>query len=60
MFVQSVAICTVLYQLANVREPAWAVITKITVVWVAVIVTVLSGLGYMGKTRRLLMTHERD
>jgi len=54
MFTQSVAICTVLYQLANVRQPTWAVITKITVVWVAVIVTAVTGLAYIGKARRLL------
>ncbi len=60
MFVQSVAICTVLYQLANVTQPTWAVITKITVVWVAVIVTILSGLGYVSKTRKLLTSDEKD
>jgi len=54
MFVQSVAICTVLYQLANVRQPTWAVVTKIAVVWLAVIVTVVSGLTYIGKARKLL------
>ncbi|MHC4295515.1 MAG: CDP-alcohol phosphatidyltransferase family protein [Planctomycetota bacterium] len=60
MFVQSVTICMVLYQLANVTQPAWAVITKITVVWVAVIVTVLSGLAYVGKARKLLIANEQD
>lgn len=60
MFVQSVAICTVLYQMANVTQPAWAVITKITVVWLAVIVTVLSGLAYIGKTRRLMVSDGQD
>ncbi len=55
MFVQSVAICTVLYQLANVTTPAWAVITKIVVVWLAVIVTVLSGLVYINKAGKLLL-----
>jgi CDP-diacylglycerol--glycerol-3-phosphate 3-phosphatidyltransferase len=60
MFVQSVAICTVLYQLANVRYPLWAVITKITVVWVAVIVTALTGLAYIGKARKLLGGDGKD
>jgi len=60
MFVQSVAICTVLYQLANVRQPAWAVVTKIVVVWLAVIVTVASGLGYIGKARKLLRGDGQD
>jgi len=54
MFVQSVAICTVLYQLANVPGRAWAVWVKIIVVWLAVTVTLLSGLAYIGKARRLL------
>jgi len=54
MFVQSVAICTVLYQLANVPAAPWAVYVKLAVVWLAVIVTVLSGLAYIGRARRLL------
>jgi len=58
MFVQSVTVCTVLYQLANVRAPAWAVITKISVVWLAVIVTVGSGLFYVGKAREALLGDE--
>ncbi|GAH77141.1 unnamed protein product, partial [marine sediment metagenome] len=58
--VQSVAICTVLYQLANVTQPRWAVITKIAVVWLALVVTVLSGLAYVGKTRRLLTGNGQD
>ncbi len=60
MFVQSVAICTVLYQMVNVSQPAWAVIVKIAVVWLAVIVTVVSGLAYIGKTRRLLRSDGKD
>ena len=60
MFIQSVTVCTVLYQLANVRMPAWAVITKITVVWLAVIVTVASGLFYVGKAREVLRGDEVD
>ncbi len=58
MFVQSVAICTVLYQLANVRPAPWAVWTKLILVWLAVIVTVLSGLAYIGKARKLLLSDE--
>ena len=54
MFVQSLAICTILYQEANLRETPWAIYTKIILVWLAVIVTVLSGLAYLGKTRRVL------
>lgn len=58
MTAQSVAICTVLYQLANVSQPAWAVITKVVVVWLAVIVTVGTGLAYAGRARRLLSGDE--
>jgi CDP-diacylglycerol--glycerol-3-phosphate 3-phosphatidyltransferase len=54
MFVQSVAICTVLFQLANVPTATWAVYFKVTLVWLAVAVTVFSALAYVGKTRRLM------
>ena len=54
MFVQSVAICTVLYQLANVTGRLWAVYVKVILIWLAVAVTVLSGLAYVGKARRLM------
>lgn len=54
MFLQSIAICTVLYQMANVRGPDWAVYVKVTVVWLAVAATVLSGLVYVSKARGLL------
>ena len=55
MLTQSIAICTVIYQLANVSRPNWAVAVKLTVVWVSVIVTVLSGLAYVRKARRLIL-----
>ena len=58
MFIQSVAICVVLYQLANVRTPPWAVILKIAMVWLAVAATVLSGVAYLSKARRLLTGDE--
>jgi len=58
MFLQSVAICVVLYQVANVPDPAWAVYTKIISVWVAVIATVLSGFAYIGQARKLLTSDE--
>ncbi len=60
MLIQSVAICTVLYQMANFNGPArqvppvWTVVTKIVVIWAALIATVLSGLVYMSKARKLL------
>ena len=58
MFVQSVAICTILYQLANLREAAWAIWLKVALVWLAVAVTVFSALAYVGKTRRLMSMEE--
>lgn len=54
MFLQSVAICTVLYQLANLPHTQWAICMKIVSMWFAVIVTVGSGFAYVGKARRLL------
>jgi phosphatidylglycerophosphate synthase len=60
MFVQSVAICTILYQLANLPDARWAVITKLVTVWLAVVVTVVSGLAYVGRAARLLRENEGD
>ncbi|MFP4141529.1 MAG: CDP-alcohol phosphatidyltransferase family protein [Planctomycetota bacterium] len=54
MFVQSVTICVVLYQLANVQTPLWAVWLKISLVWLTVVVTLLSGLLYVGRARKVL------
>ena len=54
MLLQSIAICTVLYQLANIPDAPWAVVTKIVTVWIAVIVTAATGLAYIGRTMRLL------
>ena len=54
MFVQSFAICTVLYQQANLYHAHWAVVMKVIVVWLAVIATVVSGLGYVRQTVKLL------
>ncbi len=58
MFVQSFAICTALYQQANVTTPMWAVYMKVICVWLAVIVTLLSGLSYLNKARGLLMSSD--
>lgn len=54
MFVQSVAIVTILIQLAWVPTDAWGIITKLISVWLTVIVTVLSGLSYICQARHLL------
>ena len=58
MFVQSVAIGTVLYQVANVPDAVWAVWVKVIAVWVSVIVTVFSGFVYIGQARDLLTSDE--
>ncbi len=55
MLVQSVTICTVLYQLANVQQPLWGVWLKVSLVWLTTIVTVLSGFMYVGRARKLLI-----
>ncbi len=60
MFVQSVAICTVLYQLANVRYEPWAIYTKVSLVWLALVATVVSGLFYLGGIRRAMRSDEHD
>jgi CDP-diacylglycerol--glycerol-3-phosphate 3-phosphatidyltransferase len=54
MIVQLVAIGTVLFQLANVTQPLWAVWLKVILVWLSVAVTVLSGLTYVHKAADLL------
>jgi len=59
MFIQSVAICTVLYQLANVQGPPWATVVKVSIVWTAVAVTVFSGLISIAKARALMRSDER-
>ena len=56
MFLQSVAICTVIYQIANVPTAPWAVYTKLITVWVSLVATVVSGLAYIGKARKLLVS----
>jgi CDP-diacylglycerol--glycerol-3-phosphate 3-phosphatidyltransferase len=55
MFVQSLAICTVLFQLANLPQTPWAVYLKIALVWLAAVVTIVSGLVYVGRARKLLV-----
>ena len=54
MALQSVAICMVLFQLANYPDLKFLVYSKVALVWAAMIVTVLSGLVYVGKARQLL------
>ena len=60
MFVQSVAICTVLYQLANVQGRPWAIYTKVILVWLSLLTTVVSGLFYLGGIRRAMRSDDHD
>ncbi|MFP4054960.1 MAG: CDP-alcohol phosphatidyltransferase family protein [Phycisphaerae bacterium] len=55
MFIQSVTICTILFQLANVWQPLWAVWVKAGLVWLTVGVTVFSGFVYVGRSRKLMV-----
>ena len=59
MFVQSVAICVILYQMAFLQGVLWAVWTKVIAVWAATLVTVLSGLGYAKQSVRLMRSDEK-
>jgi phosphatidylglycerophosphate synthase len=54
MFSQSFAIGSVLVFLGCGMEAPWLVVVKVSAVWISVIVTVLSGLAYIGKARALL------
>jgi CDP-diacylglycerol--glycerol-3-phosphate 3-phosphatidyltransferase len=58
MFVQSLAICVILFQMANMPDVLWAIYVKVILVWLAVVITVVSGLAYVGKARRLLIADE--
>ncbi len=55
MFIQSVTICTILFQLANVSQPLWAVWVKAGMVWLTVGVTLFSGFVYVGRARKLMV-----
>lgn len=58
MVMQSAAIGIVLFQLAWLPDAVWAIWGKIVIVWLAVIVTVLSGLFYIHKARDLMNIDE--
>jgi CDP-diacylglycerol--glycerol-3-phosphate 3-phosphatidyltransferase len=60
MLTQSAAIGTVLYQLAWLPDAAWAIWVKIIIVWLAVIITVLSGAFYIHKARILMNIDEKE
>jgi phosphatidylglycerophosphate synthase len=58
MFVQSLAICTILTQLAFMPNTAWAIVSKVVLVWLTVLVTLASGLAYVNRARGLLAGDE--
>ena len=60
MFVQSVAICVILFQLAFLPRANWAAVLKISLVWLTVVVTVISGVTYVGRARGLLKADRRE
>jgi CDP-diacylglycerol---glycerol-3-phosphate 3-phosphatidyltransferase len=60
MFVQSAAICTALFQVANLPTATWAVCLKVSLVWLALIVTVLSGFAYVGRSRAILREDDKQ
>ena len=55
MFVQSVTICSILWQLAFLQDAAWAVVVKTALVWTMMAVTVVSGLTYVRRAHALLL-----
>ena len=54
MLLQTIAIGTILFQMANVTTAAWAVGLKVILVWLAVGVTVYSGAVYVVRGIKLL------
>lgn len=58
MLIQSVAICTILFQLANLPHTPWAVYLKIGMVWLATVSTLLSGLAYVNRAKGVLTANE--
>jgi hypothetical protein len=50
----------VLFQLANVPSADWAACVKVALVWLALVVTVLSGFAYVGKAREVLREDGKD
>lgn len=58
MFLQSAAICTILFQLAVLGQATWAVVLKLVLVWLSVLATVLSGFAYINRAKALLVADE--
>ncbi len=57
MLLQSVSISFILFQLANWPDELWAAWVKVALVWATVAVTVFSGVVYVYKARRLILTN---
>ncbi len=55
MIVQLFAVGTILVQMAFLPDTAWAIYLKVSLIWLAVIVTILSGVAYVDKARRLMI-----
>jgi CDP-diacylglycerol--glycerol-3-phosphate 3-phosphatidyltransferase len=56
MLVQSVTICTILFQLAHVPQAPWAVGLKLALAWLTVFVTVGSGVFYVRRGVALMLS----
>ncbi|MFP4354571.1 MAG: CDP-alcohol phosphatidyltransferase family protein [Phycisphaerae bacterium] len=60
MFAQSVAICTVLIQVAFLPLRPWAIWTRTITVWLAVAMTVISAASYVKQTVKLMRDEPKD
>jgi phosphatidylglycerophosphate synthase len=59
MLVQSIALSASLVKMAWLNDVAWAEIAVLSLVWLTVAVTVLSSLGYVGRTVRVMKMDEK-
>lgn len=60
MVVQSLAIATILFQIANLPFSAGAVYVKLAMIWLAVGLTLFSGADYIYRARKLLLAEEKE
>lgn len=60
MLLQTIAICSVLFVLAWTPTAIWAMWVKIITVWLAVLITVLSGVFYIDKAKALLLRSDGE
>lgn len=59
MLIQSIALSAALIKMAWLNDVAWAETTVLALVWLTVAVTVLSSLGYVGRTVRVMKMDEQ-